>query len=55
MGLCIVIIFWLGKTLTGAIKKPIISISPEKSEMRRIITDDQYNAKGLDIRDIKQN
>jgi hypothetical protein len=38
----------------AAIKKPILSISPEKSEMRRIITDDQYIASCLDNKDIKQ-
>jgi hypothetical protein len=38
----------------AAIKKPILSISPERSEMRRIITDSQYIASYADKEEIKQ-
>ncbi|MFE3871894.1 hypothetical protein ACFX5F_11755 [Flavobacterium sp. ZS1P70] len=38
----------------AAIRKPILSVSPEKSEIRRIITDDKYIASCLDKKDIKQ-
>jgi hypothetical protein len=38
----------------AAIRKPILSVSPEKSEIRRIIIDDQYIASCLDKKDIKQ-
>ena len=38
----------------AAIRKPILSISPERSEMRRIITDGQYIASCLDKEEIKQ-
>jgi hypothetical protein len=39
--------------LAGA-KKPILSISPERSEMRRIITDSQYIASCTEKEEIKQ-
>jgi hypothetical protein len=35
-------------------KKPILSVSPERSEMRRIITDSQYIASCTDKEEIKQ-
>jgi hypothetical protein len=38
----------------AAIKKPILSISPERSEMRRIIKDNQYIASYSDKEEIKQ-
>lgn len=38
----------------AAIKKPILSISPERSEMRRIITDHKYIASYSDKEEIKQ-
>jgi hypothetical protein len=38
----------------AATKKPILSISPERSEMRRIITDPQYIASCNDKEEIKQ-
>ncbi|WP_291102530.1 MULTISPECIES: hypothetical protein [unclassified Flavobacterium] len=38
----------------AAIRKPILSISPERSEMRKIITDPQYIASCLDKEEIKQ-
>lgn len=38
----------------AAIQKPILSISPERSEMRRIIKDDKYIASCLDKEEIKQ-
>jgi len=38
----------------AAIKKPILSISPERSEMRRIIKDNQYIASCTDKEEIKQ-
>jgi hypothetical protein len=38
----------------AAIKKPILSISPERSEVRRIITDSQYIASCTDKEEIKQ-
>ena len=38
----------------AAIKKPILSISPERSEMRRILTDPQYIASCTDKEEIKQ-
>lgn len=38
----------------AAIRKPILSISPERSEMRRIITDNQYIASCTDKDEIKQ-
>lgn len=38
----------------AAIQKPILSISPERSELRRIITDNQYIASCLDKEEIKQ-
>lgn len=38
----------------AAIRKPILSISPERSEMRRIITDTQYIASCTDKAEIKQ-
>lgn len=38
----------------AAIRKPILSISPERSEMRRIITDNQYIASCSDKEEIKQ-
>jgi len=38
----------------AATKKPILSISPERSEMRRLITDSQYIASCNDIEEIKQ-
>ncbi|MFV8392946.1 hypothetical protein [Flavobacterium sp. LB2P6] len=38
----------------GAIQKPILSISPERSEMRRIITDNQFIASYSDKDEIKQ-
>jgi hypothetical protein len=38
----------------AAIKKPILSISPERSEMRRIIKDYKYIASCLDKEEIKQ-
>lgn len=38
----------------AAIQKPILSISPERSEMRRIIKDDRYIASCLDKKEIKQ-
>lgn len=37
----------------AAIKKPILSISPERSEMRRIIKDAQYIASCIDKEEIK--
>jgi len=40
--------------LLAAIGKPVLSISPERSEMRRIITDDQYLAGFTDKEEIKQ-
>lgn len=38
----------------AATKKPILSISPERSEMRRIITDSQYIASCTDKEEIKR-
>lgn len=38
----------------AAIQKPILSISPERSEMRRMITDDKYIASCTDREEIKQ-
>lgn len=38
----------------AALKKPVLSISPERSEMRRIIRDDQYIASCNDKEEIKQ-
>ncbi|WP_281336366.1 hypothetical protein [Flavobacterium eburneipallidum] len=38
----------------AAVQKPILSISPERSEMRRIITDSQYIASCTDQEEIKQ-
>lgn len=38
----------------AAIRKPILSISPERSEMRKIITDNQYIANCNDKEEIKQ-
>lgn len=38
----------------AAIRKPILSISPERSEMRRIITDNRYIASCTDRDEIKQ-
>jgi hypothetical protein len=38
----------------AATKKPILSISPERSEMRRIISDSQYIASCTDQEEIKQ-
>jgi hypothetical protein len=38
----------------AATEKPILSISPERSEMRRIIKDDQYIASCTDQEEIKQ-
>lgn len=38
----------------AAIRKPVLSISPERSEMRRIITDQQYVASYDDKEEIKQ-
>ncbi|PIF60602.1 hypothetical protein [Flavobacterium sp. 11] len=38
----------------AALKKPILSISPERSEMRRIITDYQYIASSNDKEEIKR-
>lgn len=38
----------------AAAKKPILSISPERSEMRRIVTDSQYIASCTDKEEIKQ-
>ena len=38
----------------AAIKKPVLCISPERSEMRRIITDNQYIASCNDKEEIKQ-
>lgn len=38
----------------AATKKPILSISPERSELRRIIKDKQYVASCLDLEEIKQ-
>jgi hypothetical protein len=38
----------------AAIKKPILSISPERSEMRRIIIEEQYIASCNDKDEIKQ-
>lgn len=38
----------------AAIEKPVLSISPERSEMRRIIKDDQYIASCTDQEEIKQ-
>lgn len=38
----------------AATQKPILSISPERSEMRRIITDNQYIANCNDKEEIKQ-
>ncbi|MDI5950692.1 hypothetical protein [Flavobacterium yafengii] len=38
----------------AAVEKPILSISPERSEMRRIITDNQYIASCTDKEEIKQ-
>jgi predicted nuclease of predicted toxin-antitoxin system len=38
----------------AAIKKPILSISPQRSEMRRIIKDNQYIASYCDKEEIKQ-
>jgi hypothetical protein len=38
----------------AATKKPILSISPKRSEMRRIITDSQYIASCTDKEEIKQ-
>jgi hypothetical protein len=38
----------------GAIQKPILCISPERSEMRRIITDNQFIASYSDKDEIKQ-
>lgn len=38
----------------AAIQKPILSISPERSEMRRIITDSQYIASFSNKEEIKQ-
>ena len=38
----------------AAIRKPILSISPERSEMRRIIKDQQYIASYSDKEEIKQ-
>lgn len=38
----------------AAIGKPILSISPERSEMRRIISDQQYIASCLDQSEIRQ-
>lgn len=38
----------------AAIRKPILSISPERSEMRRIIKDDKYIASYSDAQEIKQ-
>ena len=40
--------------LLAATRKPILSISPERSEMRRIITDSQYIASYNDKLEIKQ-
>lgn len=40
--------------LLAAIEKPILSISPERSEMRRIIKDDQFIASCTDKEEIKQ-
>lgn len=40
--------------LLAAIGKPILSISPERSEMRRIIEDDQYIANCNDKEEIKK-
>ena len=38
----------------ASIRKPILSISPERSEIRRIITDNQYIASCTDKEEIKQ-
>lgn len=38
----------------AATQKPILSISPERSEMRRLITDPQYIASNTDGEEIKQ-
>jgi hypothetical protein len=38
----------------AATQKPILSISPERSEMRNIITDNQYIASSNDKKEIKQ-
>lgn len=38
----------------AALQKPILSISPERSEMRRIIIDPQYIARSTDKEEIKQ-
>lgn len=38
----------------ASIRNPILSISPERSEMRRIITDNQYIASCTDKEEIKQ-
>jgi hypothetical protein len=38
----------------AALRKPILSISPERSEMRRIVTDNQYIASCDDKAEIKQ-
>jgi glycosyltransferase involved in cell wall biosynthesis len=38
----------------GAIAKPILSISPERSELRNIITDDKYIANCNDKNEIRQ-
>jgi hypothetical protein len=38
----------------GAVQKPILCISPERSEMRRIITDNQFIASYSDKDEIKQ-
>nr|WP_315217615.1 hypothetical protein [uncultured Flavobacterium sp.] len=38
----------------ASLRKPVLSISPERSEMRRIITDDQYIAHFNDKEEIKQ-
>ncbi|MFV8372616.1 hypothetical protein [Flavobacterium sp. LB2P74] len=38
----------------AATEKPVLSISPERSEMRRIIKDNQYIASSTDLEEIKQ-
>jgi hypothetical protein len=38
----------------ASIRKPILSISPERSEMRRIIADSQFIASYSDKKEIKQ-
>jgi hypothetical protein len=40
--------------LLAAVKKPILSISPERSEMRRIIIDNKYIATSNDKEEIKE-